>query len=210
MPNRTQVVSLKRAAGNQKFFDPTIFQKGWRGSGRVALIAVRRQRNPRAILLAHGVGGEKSDRFSRRSEQDRRLVRPYQQTSILQLFRGNSCNENALQKILLLEKTVFSVRQKGVLPLLLPASVLQLPRCLVRICNLFHKGKQTANWQVSKSAIAAGKTDCKIEFSSQMWAARPHLGSIFEKLLHRKTFYLPAARSQHPTVLSPYITKKPP
>ena len=115
-----------------------------------------------------------------------------------------------LQKILLLGKTVFSVRQKGVPPLLLPASVLQLPRCLVRICNLFHKGKQTANWQVSKSAIAAGKTDCKIEFSSQMWAARPHLGSIFEKLLHRKTFYLPAARSQHPTVLSPYITKKPP
>ena len=113
-------------------------------------------------------------------------------------------------KVLLLEKTVFNVRQKGVSPLLLPASVQQLPRCLVRICNLFHKGKQTANWQVSKSAIAAGKTDCKIEFSSQMWAARPHLGSIFEKLLHRKTFYLPAARSQQPTVLSPSITKKPP
>ncbi|MDD6586278.1 MAG: hypothetical protein PUE88_06105 [Ruminococcus sp.] len=31
-------------------------------------------------------------------------------------------------------------------------------------------------------------------FASQMWAARPHLGSIFEKLLHRKTFQLPAAR----------------
>ena len=28
-----------------------------------------------------------------------------------------------------------------------------------------------------------------------MWAARPHLGSIFEKLLHRKTFQLPAARN---------------
>ena len=27
-----------------------------------------------------------------------------------------------------------------------------------------------------------------------MWAARPHLGSIFEKLLHRKTFQLPVAR----------------
>ena len=25
-------------------------------------------------------------------------------------------------------------------------------------------------------------------FASQMWAARPHLGSIFEKLLHQKTF----------------------
>ena len=33
LPNRTQVVSLKRAAGNQKFFDPTIFQKCWRGVG---------------------------------------------------------------------------------------------------------------------------------------------------------------------------------
>ena len=50
------------------------------------------------------------------------------------------------------------------------------------------------NWKVSKNAIAAGKTDCKIEFASQTWAARPHLGSIFEKLLHRKTFQLPAAR----------------
>ena len=64
-------------------------------------------------------------------------------------------------KVLLLEKTVFNVRQKGVPPLLLPASVQQLPRCLVRICNLFHKDNQAANWKVSKSAIAAGKTSCK-------------------------------------------------
>ena len=55
----------------EKFFDPTIFQKCWRGSGRAALIAARRQRNPRAMLLAHGGGGEKSDSFSRRGEQDR-------------------------------------------------------------------------------------------------------------------------------------------
>ena len=26
------------------------------------------------------------------------------------------------------------------------------------------------------------------QFASQMWATRPHLGSIFVKLLHRKTF----------------------
>jgi hypothetical protein len=44
------------------------------------------------------------------------------------------------------------------------------------------------NWNVSKNAIAAGKPNCKIQFASQMWATRPHLGSIFEKLLHRKTF----------------------
>ena len=43
---------------------------------------------------------------------------------------------NTLQKILLLGKTIFNVRQKEVPPLLLPASVLQLPRCLVRIYNL--------------------------------------------------------------------------
>ena len=55
----------------KKFFDPAIFQKCWRGSGRVALIAARRQRNPCAMLLAHGAGGEKSDSFSRRGEQDR-------------------------------------------------------------------------------------------------------------------------------------------
>ena len=29
----------------------------------------------------------------------------------------------------------------------------------------------------------------QFRFASQMWATRPHLGSIFEKLLHRKTFY---------------------
>ncbi|MFR8603177.1 MAG: hypothetical protein ACLVDE_09290, partial [Ruminococcus sp.] len=31
-------------------------------------------------------------------------------------------------------------------------------------------------------------TDCKIQFASQMWAARPHLTNIFEKLLDQKTF----------------------
>ena len=142
----------------------------------------------------------------------------------IQGFRGNCDSQaswgcapalpNQIQVVflgeLLLGKPIFSVRQKGVPPLLLPASMLQLPRCLVRICNLFLTNHKIANLTVSKNAIAAGKTDCKIEFASQMWATRPHLGSIFEKLLHRKTFYLPAARSQQPTVLSPYITKKPP
>ena len=39
---------------------------------------------------------------------------------------------------------------------------------------------------------------CAVRFASQMWATRPHLGSIFEKLLHRKTFCLPAARILQP------------
>ena len=67
-----------------------------------------------------------------------------------------------LQKILLLGKTVFSVRQKGVPPLLLPASVLQLPRCLTRTYNLDSHDSIFLNGTVLKNAIAAGKTGCKI------------------------------------------------
>ena len=68
---KLEVVARYEPQANKKFFDPAIFQKCWRGSGRVALIAARRQRNPCAMLLAHGAGGEKSDSFSRRGEQDR-------------------------------------------------------------------------------------------------------------------------------------------
>ena len=74
LPNRIQVVFLGQAAGEQKFFGVAIFQKCWRGSGRAALIAARRQRNPCAILLAHGAGGEKSESFSRLGEQDRNVI----------------------------------------------------------------------------------------------------------------------------------------
>ena len=72
----------------------------------------------------------------------------------IQGFRGNCDSQGKLgmcpslaesdsggipRRELLLEKTVFPVRQKGVPPLLLPASVLQLPRCLTRTYNLdFH------------------------------------------------------------------------
>ena len=62
---------------------------------------------------------------------------------------------------LLLGKPIFSVRQKGVPPLLLPASVLQLPRCLVRICNLFHKDNPIVNWQVSKMQLQQEKQIAK-------------------------------------------------
>ena len=51
------------------------------------------------------------------------------------------------------------------------------------------------NWKVLKNAIAAGKTILKNKFAPQMWAARPHLASIFEKLLDQKTFCLPAAHN---------------
>ena len=107
----------------------------------------------------------------------------------------------------LLEKTIFRIRQKGVPPLLLPASVLQLPRCLVRICNLFHKDNQIANWQVSKNAIAAGKTDCETNllrkcgllahtsptFLKNCWIKKLSFacGSFPETLLQKRIFLRP-------------------
>ena len=103
-----------------------------------------------------------------------------------------------LQKILLLEKTVFSIRQKGVPPLLLPASVLQLPRCLVRIYNLDSHRSILFELDSFKRCNCSRKTNCKIKFAPQMWAARPHLANIFEKLLDQKTFQLPAARMLQP------------
>ena len=69
----------------------------------------------------------------------------------MQGFRGNCDSKGKLgmcpslaesdsggipRRELLLEKPVFPVRQKGVPPLLLPSSVLQLPRCLARTYNL--------------------------------------------------------------------------
>ena len=45
-------------------------------------------------------------------------------------FSKSTVSHETKQK-LLLEKPIFRIRQKGVPPLLLPTSMLQLPRCLV-------------------------------------------------------------------------------
>ena len=52
---------------------------------------------------------------------------------------------------------VFPIRQKGVSPLLLPTSMLQLPRCLVRICNLFHKDNQLKGINDSQGCEGIGR-----------------------------------------------------
>ena len=92
------------------------------------------------------------------------------------------------RETMLLEKTVCNVRQKGVPPLLLPASVLQLPRCLVWTYSLDSRNSTLFELDSFKKCNCSRKNRLQIQFASQMWAARPHLGSIFEKLLHRKTF----------------------
>ena len=63
---------------------------------------------------------------------------------------------------LLLGKSVFRIRQKGVPPLLLPASVQKLPRCLTRTYNLDSHDSIFLNGTVLKYAIAAGKQSCRV------------------------------------------------
>ena len=103
---------------------------------------------------------------------------------------------------LLLEKTVFSVRQKGVPPLLLPTSVLQLPRCLVRICNLLHKSNQIANGTVSKNAIAAGKTCCKYNLLRKR-GLLAHTSAAFLKNCCTEKLFICASHKPF-TLLFPY------
>ena len=184
---------------NKKFFDPTIFQKCWRGVGEQPTFAEQ--------IKLHNEMKQKSKNESEESQ----LPSNQKGCNERQGFRGNCDSQgklgmcpslaepdsggfpkndfhNVSRETLLLGKTVFSIRQKGGPPLLLPASVLQLPRCLVRICNLSHKKQSNCELDSSKKCNCSRKNRLQIEFASQMWATRPHLGSIFEKLLHRKTF----------------------
>ena len=93
-----------------------------------------------------------------------------------------------LQKSLLLGKTVFHIRQKGCPSLLLPTSVLQLPRCLARIYNLDSHDTTLFEFESFKKCNCSRKTNLKKIICSAMWATRPHLANIFEKLLDQKTF----------------------
>ena len=92
-------------------------------------------------------------------------------------FPKSSVSHETKQK-LLLEKPIFC----------LPACC-NCPVALLEFTTLILIIQLYLNLTVSKYAIAAEKPVCKIQFAPQMWATRPHLGSIFEKLLHRKTFY---------------------
>ena len=66
----------------------------------------------------------------------------------------------------------------------------QLP---LKPCSIISTFCFEGNCDSSNSLLDFCCSSQTVLFASQMWAARPHLGSIFEKLLHRKTFWLPAA-----------------
>ena len=61
----------------------------------------------------------------------------------------------------------------------------QLP---LKPCSIISAFCFEGNCDSSNSLLDFCCSSQTVLFASQMWAARPHLGSIFEKLLHRKTF----------------------
>ena len=85
-------------------------------------------------------------------------------------------------------KQSFTSGKRGFHPCFCLPACCNCPVALSELATLILMIQLCLNGTAFKNAIAAEKTSCKIQFASQMWAARPHLGSIFEKLLHRKTF----------------------
>ena len=142
---RFSIISRRR---NKKFFDPTIFQKCWRGSGRAALIAARRQRPGGEIPPCHPFGtrasGEKSDSFFRGGGQNK--TAPPCETLVLvnkyvAMFRWNSYPAKILpyRKSLLIGKTIFT-SGKGVPPAFcLPAYAANCPVALSEFALISYK-----------------------------------------------------------------------
>ena len=89
---------------------------------------------------------------------------------------------------LLLERTVFHIRQKGVPPLLLPASVLQLPRCPVWICNLFHKSTQFRIGKFQKVQLQQGSQRLQNFVCSANVGCSPTPRQHFWKIVGSKNF----------------------
>ena len=61
----------------------------------------------------------------------------------------------------------------------------QLP---LKPCISLQPSNFEGNCDSSSSLLDFCCSSQTVLFASQMWATRPHLGSIFEKLLHQKTF----------------------
>ena len=106
-------------------------------------------------------------------------------------FLKNCCTEKLficlrfiIDKPLFLEKPPESGSARlGHIPSLPWESQLPLKPCISLQPSNFE-----GNCDSSSSLFDFCYSSQTVLFASQMWAARPHLGSIFEKLLHRKTF----------------------
>ena len=100
---------------------------------------------------------------------------------------------------LLLGKPIFRIRQKGVPPLLLPTSMLQLPRCLVRICNLDSHDTTLFELDNFKTCNCSWKTWFQNHICFANVGCSPTPRQHFWKIVGSKNFWLPAARLRETT-----------
>ena len=141
--NFSGLVVSNEPQANKKFFGAAVFQKCCRGVGEQPTFSKQ--------IELHNEMKQKSKRKS----QELQLPLKSEGCNKSQGFRGNCDSQSKLGmcpslaephasdfprnsvscETLLLEKTIFNIRQKRVPPLLLPTSILQLPRCLARTCN---------------------------------------------------------------------------
>ena len=91
------------------------------------------------------------------------------------------------------EKRSFTSGKRGFHPCFCLPACCNCPVALSEFVTCFLQIIKLRIGQFQKMQLQQGKQIPKIKFASQMWATRPHLASIFEKLLDQKTFYLPAA-----------------
>ena len=96
---------------------------------------------------------------------------------------------------ILLKKTVFPVRQMGVPPLLLPTSMLQLPRCLVRTYNLDFHDLTLFEWDSFKRCNCSRKSNSQKSNLLCKCGLLAHTSAAFLKnCCTEKLFSSPAAR----------------
>ena len=119
---------------NKKFFGAAVFQKCCRGVGEQPTFAEQIKLNK---LKSNK--NLRENRKNRNCLQNQKVVMRDKVSGAIAIPKASwGCAPalpNRIQVVSLEElplgKSVFRIRQKGVPPLLLPASVLQLPRCLV-------------------------------------------------------------------------------
>ena len=95
---------------------------------------------------------------------------------------------------MLLGKTIFNIRQKGVPPLLLPASLLQLPRCLTRTYNLTSYDTTLFELDSFKKCNCSMKNISANTICFANVGCSPTPRQHFWKIVGSKNFHLPAAR----------------
>ena len=120
---------------------------------------------------------------------------------------GQNCffGENSLCKVrviflgkLLLERKRSSASGKrGFHPCFCLPACCNCPVALSEFTTLLLHDSTLFKLNSFKKCNCSRKNLLQKQFASQTWAARPHLGSIFEKLLHRKTFHLCFAQTFH-------------